>query len=108
LICDSGRDRSELKRFFTLRKAHWPFTQVNTHNAWHWEAATRRYSVTTKPLEAEQVNVSAAQNLRVSDGQVNQHERRQRSGTQLSQREARHFARRSEPRHNFASNGVAH
>lgn len=38
LICDPAEAAPELKEFFTLRKAHWPFELVNTKNAWHWEA----------------------------------------------------------------------
>lgn len=71
LICDPKMASSEVKKFFTLRKAHWPFTQVNTQNAWHWEATYPQvYSYDTDPKIAEQVNVSVAQNLRISDGKV--------------------------------------
>jgi hypothetical protein len=71
LICDPTMASSAVKDFFTLRKAHWPFTQVNTQNAWHWEATYPQvYSYDTDPKAAEQVNVSVAQNLRISDGKV--------------------------------------
>lgn len=71
LLCDPTLASSEVKQFFTLRKAHWPFTQVNTQNAWHWEATYPQvYSYDTDPKAAEQVNVSVAQNLRISDGKV--------------------------------------
>lgn len=71
LICDPKMAGPEVKSFFTLRKAHWPFTQVNTQNAWHWEATYPQvYSYDTDPKIAEQVNVSVAQNLRISDGKV--------------------------------------
>ena len=51
--------------------AHWPFTQVNTQNAWHWEATyPQAYGYTDDPNRPEQVNVSVAQNLRASDGLV--------------------------------------
>jgi hypothetical protein len=71
LICDPKMASPEVKKFFTLRKAHWPFTQVNTQNAWHWEATYPQvYSYDTDPKIAEQVNVSVAQNLRISDGKV--------------------------------------
>ncbi len=71
LICDPEETTSELAEFFTLRKAHWPFTQVNTQNAWHWEATYPQvYSYKEDPNVPEQVNVSVAQNLRRSDGKV--------------------------------------
>jgi hypothetical protein len=71
LICDPKEASPELRRFFTLRRAHWPFTQENTPFAWHWEAAyPQHYGYTTDPDKPEQVNVSVAQNLRVRDGQV--------------------------------------
>jgi hypothetical protein len=71
LICDPKETTAELAEFFTLRKAHWPFTLVNTHNAWHWEATYPQvYSYDDDPSIAEQVNVSVAQNLRRSDGKV--------------------------------------
>lgn len=71
LICDPGDASPELRAFFTLRRAHWPFTQVNTRDAWHWEAIYPQvYGYTENPAKPEQVNVSVAQNLRVGDGQV--------------------------------------
>lgn len=71
LICDPKMAGPALQSFFTLRKAHWPFTQVNTQNAWHWEATYPQvYSYDTDPKIPEQVNVSVAQNLRISDGKV--------------------------------------
>src|SRR5271157_3999325 len=71
LICDPKEASPELRRFFTLRSAHWPCTQVNTPYAWHWEAAYPQvYGYTTDSRKPEQVNVSVAQNLRVGDGQV--------------------------------------
>jgi len=71
LICDPKEASPEVARFFTLRKAHWPFTLVNTHNAWHWEATFPQvFSYDQDPAVAEQVNVSVAQNLRVADGKV--------------------------------------
>jgi len=71
LICDPTLTTPEIAEFFSLRKAHWPFTQVNTNNAWHWEAAYPQvYSYEDDPSKAEQVNVSVAQNLRRSDGKV--------------------------------------
>jgi hypothetical protein len=58
-----------LKQFFTLRRAHWPFQIVNTPYAWHWEAAYPQvYGYADDPSRPEQVNVSVAQNLRISDG----------------------------------------
>jgi hypothetical protein len=38
LICDPRQASPELREFFTLRRAHWPFSMVNTSMAWHWEA----------------------------------------------------------------------
>ena len=71
LICDPAAASPEVRAFFTLRKAHWPFRMVNTANAWHWEATyPQPYGYTTDPAKPEQVNVSVAQNLRASDGQV--------------------------------------
>ncbi len=71
LLCDPAEADPDLRAFFTLRKAHWPFTLVNTPYAWHWEATyPQPYGYTDDPKRAEQVNVSVAQNLRASDGQV--------------------------------------
>ncbi|MGC9469063.1 MAG: hypothetical protein ACP5HS_10765, partial [Anaerolineae bacterium] len=71
MICDPKEASDELRDFFTLRKAHWPFTQVNTPYAWHWEAAYPQvYGYTDDPEVPEQVNVSIAQNLRAADGKV--------------------------------------
>jgi hypothetical protein len=71
MICDSREASPELQRFFTLRKAHWPFEMINTPYAWHWEAAyPQPYGYTDDPRRPEQVNVSVAQNLRASDGRV--------------------------------------
>ncbi|HOX38729.1 MAG TPA: hypothetical protein PL033_12135 [Candidatus Brocadiia bacterium] len=71
LICDPAAAGPAVKDFFTLRKAHWPFQMINTPYAWHWEAAyPQPYGYTTDPDRPEQVNVSIAQNLRASDGQV--------------------------------------
>lgn len=71
LICDPEKASAEVRSFFTLRRAHWPFEQVNTPYAWHWEAAYPQvYGFTDDPRAPEQVNVSIAQNLRQSDGRV--------------------------------------
>jgi len=71
LIADPEKVSAEVKAFFTLRTAHWPFTQVNTQNAWHWEAAYPQvFGFTDDPKRPEQVNVSVAQNLRMRDGVV--------------------------------------
>lgn len=71
MICDPNDADSELKDFFTLRRAHWPFEMINTPYAWHWEAAyPQPYGYTDDPRKAEMVNVSVAQNLRVADGKV--------------------------------------
>ncbi|MCP5517166.1 MAG: hypothetical protein H7A45_07920 [Verrucomicrobiales bacterium] len=71
LLCDPEQASPRLREFFTLRRAHWPFTMVNTPYAWHWEAAyPQPYGYTDAPEVPEQVNVSVAQNLRRSDGKV--------------------------------------
>jgi arylsulfatase A-like enzyme len=71
LVCDPAQASPELRAFFTLRRAHWPFEMINTANAWHWEAAfPQPYGFTDDPARAEQVNVSVAQNLRRQDGKV--------------------------------------
>jgi len=69
MICDPKEADADLKAFFTLRRAHWPFKIVNTPYAWHWEAAYPQvYGYTDDPQRPEQVNVAVAQNLRISDG----------------------------------------
>ena len=71
MIADPEKVGPEVRAFFTLRRAHWPFTQVNTQNAWHWEAAYPQvYGFTDDSNRPEQVNVSIAQNLRVADAKV--------------------------------------
>ena len=71
MICDPAAASTELQEFFTFRRAHWPFTMVNTEKAWHWEAAyPQPYGYVEDPKKPEQVNVSVAQNLRRSDGKV--------------------------------------
>jgi hypothetical protein len=71
LICDPKKADDELRGFFTLRAAHWPFEMVNTKDAWHWEATfPQPFGFTTDTNNPEQVNVSVAQNLRASDGRV--------------------------------------
>ena len=71
MICDPNEASRDLNEFFTLRKAHWPFSLVNTHNEWHWESTYPQvYSYDADPNKAEQVNVAVAQNLRASDGRV--------------------------------------
>lgn len=71
MIADPEKVSPEVRAFFTLRRAHWPFTQVDTKNAWHWEAAYPQvYGFTEDPKIPEQVNVSVAQNLRISDAKV--------------------------------------
>jgi hypothetical protein len=71
MICDPAEASDDLKKFFTLRAAHWPFTLVNTAYAWHWEATyPQPYGYTDDPNKAEQVNVSVAQNLSAKDGTV--------------------------------------
>ncbi|MHB1305667.1 MAG: glycoside hydrolase family 71/99 protein [Limisphaerales bacterium] len=71
LLCDPAEARPEWKDFFTLRRAHWPFTLTNTPSAWHWEATfPQPYGYTDDPGRPEQVNVSVAQNLRQADGKV--------------------------------------
>jgi hypothetical protein len=71
MICDPNDAAPELKAFFTLRRAHWPFELHNTPYAWHWEATyPQPYGYTDDPNVPEQVNVSIAHNLRQSDGKV--------------------------------------
>jgi len=70
MICNPGDASEEMRDFFTLRRAHWPFAMVNTGDAWHWEATyPQPYGyINDDPTKIEQVNVSVAQNLRRSDG----------------------------------------
>ncbi|MHC1769970.1 MAG: hypothetical protein AB9869_37755 [Verrucomicrobiia bacterium] len=71
LVCDPAAASREVRDFFTLRRAHWPFTMTNTPYAWHWEATfPQPYGYTDDPEKPEQVNVSVAQNLRAIDGKV--------------------------------------
>jgi hypothetical protein len=71
LICDPKQANEELRNFFTLRAAHWPFRLVNTPYAWHWETTYPQvYGYTDDPKKPEEVIVSVAQNLRASDGRV--------------------------------------
>ncbi len=71
LICDPKEASPEVRKFFTLRKAHWPFTLANTHNEWHWEATYPQvFSYDKNSARPEQVNVAVAQNLRDTDGKV--------------------------------------
>jgi hypothetical protein len=71
MICDPVQASAELRAFFTLRRAHWPFELVNTPFAWHWEATyPQPYGYTDDPSKPEQLTVSVAQNLRQSDGKV--------------------------------------
>ncbi len=71
MICDPQQASPEVRQFFTLRRAHWPFQLVNTPHAWHWESIYPQvYGYTDDPAKPEQVNVAVAQNLRDRDGQV--------------------------------------
>ena len=71
MICDPAEADAELREFFTLRRAHWPFNLTNTPNAWHWEATfPQPYGYTDDPAKPEQLTVSVAQNLRRKDGKV--------------------------------------
>ena len=71
MICDPEDADPEVRSFFTLRRAHWPFELVNTRNAWHWESTYPQvYGYTDDPNVPEQVNVAVAQNLRVDNGGV--------------------------------------
>ena len=71
LICDPAAADPEVRAFFTLRRAHWPFKMENTREAWHWEATyPQPFGFANDPTQAEQVSVSVAQNLRVADGKV--------------------------------------
>ena len=71
LLCDPAEASEEVSDFFTLRKAHWPFELVNTHNAWHWEATHPQvYSYDRDSSRPEQINVSVGQNLHQKTGRV--------------------------------------
>ena len=71
MICDPKDVSSEVRDFFTLRGAHWPFEMKNTPYAWHWEATyPQPYGFTDDPEKPEQMNVSVAQNLNIHDGPV--------------------------------------
>jgi hypothetical protein len=71
LLCDPAEAPEEISKFFTLRKAHWPFELVNTQDAWHWEATYPQvYSYHRDPCCPEQVNVSVGQNLHQKTGRV--------------------------------------
>lgn len=71
MLCDPSQASDELRQFFTLRRAHWPFTLTNTPTAWHWEATyPQPYGYVDDPAKPEQVNVAVAQNLRQRDGKV--------------------------------------
>jgi len=71
LLCAPDEASPEVRQFFTLRDAHWPFSMINTLYAWHWEATyPQPYGYTDNPAQPEQVNVSVAQNLRAADGAV--------------------------------------
>jgi len=64
MICDPEEATEDVKAFFTLRKAHWPFKMIDTHNAWHWEAVyPQPYSYDEDPARPEQLDVSVGQNL---------------------------------------------
>jgi hypothetical protein len=68
LLCDPSRASDRVKSFFTLRRAHWPFTMENTKDAWHWEATyPQPFGYADDDARTpEQVNVSVAQNLGAS------------------------------------------
>ena len=52
MICDPQKAGAELRQFFTLRRAHWPFTLTNTPYAWHWEATyPQPYGYTQDPTK---------------------------------------------------------
>ena len=71
LICEPEKATKEVAEFFTLRKAHWPFTLINTKNEWHWEATYPQvYSYNEDPSIPEQINVSVGQNLHQDSGKV--------------------------------------
>ena len=84
MLCDPAKASPELQKFFTLRRAHWPFTMVNTPNAWHWEAAyPQPYGYRTDPEKPEQVNVRSPRNLRANDGRVTNMSRLDARGREL-------------------------
>jgi hypothetical protein len=71
MICDPRKANPELKKFFTLRAVHWPFTLTNTPCAWHWEATyPQPYGYVEDPGRPEEINVSVAQNLNAENGRV--------------------------------------
>ncbi|MBN2376835.1 MAG: hypothetical protein JXD22_10555 [Sedimentisphaerales bacterium] len=86
MICDPQAASDQVRNFFTLRKAHWPFELVNTPYAWHWEATYPQvFGYTDDPQQPEQVNVSAAQNLRQFDGKVTEMSRGDARGRSFHQ-----------------------
>ena len=69
MLCDPAEASEEVQQFFTLRRAHWPFSMENTNRAWHWEATyPQPYGYVDDPDRPEQVNVSVAQNLHRDNG----------------------------------------
>ncbi len=71
MLCDPKVANDKLRKFFTLRRAHWPFTMENTRLAWHWEATyPQPFGFDRDGTRPEQMSVSVAQNLQASDGQV--------------------------------------
>ncbi len=85
LICDPAAASPRLREFFTLRKAHWPFTMVNTERAWHWEATyPQPFGYDTDAARPEQVSVSVAQNLPRRRWPRDQHEPARCSRAKLS------------------------
>jgi hypothetical protein len=71
LLCDPQQANPTLRNFFTLRRAHWPFRMEDTDQAWQWEASyPQPFGFDRDPTKPEQLSVSVAQNLRVSDAAV--------------------------------------
>jgi hypothetical protein len=69
LLCDESAASPTVKKFFTLRAAHWPTDMQNPHLGWHWESTyPQPYGFTDDPSRPEQVNVAVAQNLAINGG----------------------------------------
>jgi len=71
MLCNPDAASPEVREYFTLRTAFWPGTPPykNTPNAWHWLGVhPQAYGFTQDPKEAEQINVSPAQNMHWETG----------------------------------------
>jgi hypothetical protein len=71
MLCNPEAAPAEVKETFTLRTAFWPGSPPykNTPHAWHWLGVhPQAYGFTNDPQDAEQVNVSPAQNMHWQTG----------------------------------------